>query len=72
MNRKLLKKSIQSPKIVVSNYLFAHNFANIRCTDEKVRFLECTQKITLYEYDFVTFFPKKFATFFCFVTEKRL
>ena len=51
---------------------FAHNFGNIRCTDVKVRFLECTQKITLDEYDFVTFFEKKFATFFCFVTEKTL
>ena len=71
MNRKLVKKSFQSPNIIVSNYLFAHNFENIRCTDVKVKFLECTPKITLDEYDFVKFFKKKFGTFFALSRKKR-
>ena len=50
---------------------FAHNFENIRCTDVKVKFLECTPKITLDEYDFVKFFKKKFGTFFALSQKKR-
>ena len=51
--------------------MFAHNFENIRCTDVKVKFLESPSKMALDEYDFVTFFEKKFDTFFGFVMEKR-
>ena len=45
--------------IDVSCQLFANNFANIRCTDVKFTFLECTPKITSDTYTFVNFFSKK-------------
>ena len=57
--------------MAVSYYLFAYNFKSICRTDVELKFLECTPKITLDEYDFVKFFEKNFDTFFALSRKKR-